>query len=59
MEKINSFEVEARINVDVEFIKIKERFVKVRYLKPDQFEFDAEGLALLAHVMGCRWIIYR
>lgn len=47
MEKINSFEVEARINVDVEFIKIKERFVKVRYLKPDQFEFDAEGLALL------------
>jgi outer membrane lipoprotein-sorting protein len=47
MDKINRFEVEARITVDVEFIKIKERFVKVRYQKPDKFEFDAEGLALL------------
>ena len=47
MEKINRFEVEARITVDVDFIKIKERFVRVRYQKPDKFEFDAEGLALL------------
>lgn len=47
MDKINRFEVEARINVDVDFIKIKERLVKVRYEKPDKFEFDAEGLALL------------
>ncbi|MFO7617987.1 MAG: hypothetical protein R6V75_12135 [Bacteroidales bacterium] len=47
MERINRFEVEARITVDVDFIKIKERLVKIRYQKPDKFEFDTEGLALL------------
>ena len=44
---IQSFEVQATIHVDVEFINIKDRQVKINYEAPDQFDFDAEGLLLL------------
>jgi hypothetical protein len=46
-DKLNKFQVDANIKVDVEFIKIKERLIKITYEKPDKFTFDAEGLALL------------
>ena len=44
---IKSFEVTARIKVDVDFIDISERQVKVTYKAPDKFSFDGEGLVLL------------
>ncbi len=47
MSKIENFQVDAKINVDVDFIKIKERIVRIKYVKPDQFTFDTDGLALL------------
>lgn len=47
MDQIERFEADATVFIDVEFIDIKERKVKIRFQQPDQFTFDAEGLALL------------
>jgi hypothetical protein len=47
MDKILRFEADALVKVDVDFISIKDRKVKVRFESPDKFTFDAEGLALL------------
>jgi hypothetical protein len=47
MDKILRFEADALIKVDVDFISIKDRKMKVRFESPDKFTFDAEGLALL------------
>ncbi len=47
MNQIESFEVDAVIKVDVEFINIKDREVRIKYQAPDQFIFDTKGLALL------------
>jgi hypothetical protein len=44
---IKSFEVTARIKVDVDFIDISERQIKITYKAPDKFSFDGEGLVLL------------
>jgi hypothetical protein len=46
-DKLEQFKVDAVIKVDVDFIKIKERLVKISFKKPDVFTFEAEGLALL------------
>ncbi len=45
--KIQSFEVDAIIKIDVDFINIKDREVKISYLAPGKFSFDAKGLILL------------
>jgi len=47
LDQIREFEATALIKVDVEFINIKDRKIKIRYQHPDKFTFDAEGLALL------------
>lgn len=47
MDKILRFEADALVKVDVEFINIKDRKMKVRFESPDKFTFDVEGLALL------------
>jgi hypothetical protein len=47
MDKISRFEADALVKVDVEFISIKDRKLKVTFESPDKFTFDAEGLALL------------
>ena len=47
MAEINGFEADARVKVDVEFIDIKDRDVHLKYTAPDQFEFDAKGIALM------------
>jgi outer membrane lipoprotein-sorting protein len=47
MDKISRFEADALVKVDVEFINIKDRKMKVTFESPDKFTFDAEGLALL------------
>jgi len=44
---IQSFEVDAIVKVDVDFINIKDRKVKISYEAPDKFSFDAKGLVLL------------
>jgi hypothetical protein len=46
-EKLDRFEADALIKVDVDFIKIKDKLVKVKFEKPDKFTFDAKGLTLL------------
>ncbi len=45
--KIQSFEADALIKVDVDFIDIKDREVRIKFTAPDTFEFDTKGLALL------------
>jgi len=45
--KVMSFEVDATVKIDVDFIDIKDRKVKIKYVAPDKFEFDAKGLVLL------------
>jgi hypothetical protein len=47
MDKIQRFEADALVKVDVDFINIKDRKMKVRFESPDKFTFDSEGLALL------------
>ncbi len=47
LDEIRSFEAQALVKIDVEFINIKDRKVKIRYDHPDKFTYDAEGLALL------------
>lgn len=47
MAEIKGFEADAKIIVDVEFINIKERQVRIKYTAPDQFDFDAKGIALM------------
>ena len=47
MDKILWFEADALVKVDVDFINIKDRIIKVRFESPDKFTFNAEGLALL------------
>lgn len=47
MDQIAGFEADALITVDVDFINIKPREVKVRFTAPDKFEFDVKGLALM------------
>ncbi len=47
MDKISRFEADAVIKVDVDFISIKDRKMKVKFVSPDKFTFDVEGLALL------------
>jgi hypothetical protein len=47
MDKIQRFEADALVKVDVDFINIKDRKMKVKFESPDKFSFQAEGLALL------------
>lgn len=47
INKVNSYTADLLIKVDVDFVKIKERKAKVRYQKPDVFEIEADGFALL------------
>lgn len=47
MDKISRFEADAVIKIDVDFINIKDRKMKVKFESPDKFSFEAEGLALL------------
>jgi hypothetical protein len=47
MDKILRFEADALVKVDVDFISIKDRKMKVKFESPDKFTFDSEGLALL------------
>ncbi len=47
MDKISKFEADALVKVDVDFISIKDRKMKVKFQSPDKFSFEAEGLALL------------
>lgn len=47
MDKILRFEADALVKVDVDFINIKDRKMKVMFESPDKFSFKAEGLALL------------
>ncbi len=47
MDRISHFEADALVKVDVDFINIKDRKMKVKFDSPDKFTFEAEGLALL------------
>ena len=47
MDNILRFEADALIKVDVDFISIQDRKIKVRFESPDKFTFESEGLALL------------
>ena len=47
MDQIAGFEADALIKVDVEFISIKDREVKIKFTAPDKFDFDTKGIALM------------
>jgi outer membrane lipoprotein-sorting protein len=46
-EKINDYQVEVKIKVDVYFLKMPDRTAKVFYKKPDKFNIESDGFALL------------
>ena len=47
MDLVAGFQADALINVDVEFINIKEREVMIIFTAPDKFDFNAKGIALM------------
>lgn len=47
LDKVNAYTADVTIKVDVDFVNIKDRKAKVIYQKPDKFEINADGFALL------------
>ena len=46
-EKIEDYQVDVKIKVDVDFLKMPEREATIFYKKPDKFHIDSENFALL------------
>jgi hypothetical protein len=46
-EKIDDYQVDVRIKVDVDFLKMPEREATIYYKKPDKFHIDSENFAML------------
>ena len=46
-EKIDDYEVDVRIKVDVEFLKMPERQAKIYYKKPDKLQIESDNFAML------------
>jgi len=46
-EHVNDYSVDARIKVNVDFLKVPERNVKIYFRKPDKVKMEADGFALL------------
>ena len=45
--KVEDYQVDVNIKVDVYFLKMPDREAKINYKKPDKFHIDSEGFALL------------
>ena len=45
--KVNDYQVEVNIKVDVEFIKVPETKAKIYFKQPDKVHLEAEGFAML------------
>jgi outer membrane lipoprotein-sorting protein len=46
-EKIDDYQVNVRIKVDVEFLKMPERQAKIYYKKPDKLQIESDNFAML------------
>ncbi|MDH3267666.1 MAG: outer membrane lipoprotein-sorting protein [Ignavibacteria bacterium] len=46
-DKIEDYQVDVKIKVDVDFLKMPEREATIFYKKPDKFHIDSENFALL------------
>jgi outer membrane lipoprotein-sorting protein len=46
-EKIEDYQVDVKIKVDVDFLKMPDRDATIFYKKPDKFHIDSENFALL------------
>jgi hypothetical protein len=46
-EKIDDYQVDVKIKVDVDFLKMPDREATIFYKKPDKFHIDSENFALL------------
>lgn len=46
-EKIDDYQVDVRIKVDVEFLKMPERQAKIYYKKPDKLQIESDNFAML------------
>jgi len=46
-EKIEDYQVDVKIKVDVDFLKMPEREATIFYKKPDKFHIDSENFAML------------
>jgi outer membrane lipoprotein-sorting protein len=46
-EKIEDYQVDVKIKVDVYFLKMPDRTAKILYKKPDKFNIESKGFALL------------
>ena len=45
--KVNDYQVDVNIKVDVEFIKVPETKAKIYFKQPDKVHLEAEGFAML------------
>ena len=46
-EKIEDYQVDVKIKVDVDFLKMPDREATIFYKKPDKFHIDSENFAML------------
>lgn len=47
LDKINKYTVRAKINLDVDFINIKDREIEIEYKKGEQLTINSDGFAML------------
>lgn len=46
-EKIEDYQVDVNVKINVDFLKVPETNAKIYFKKPDKMKFDSEGFALL------------
>lgn len=46
-EKVEGYRAKVKIKIDIDFLKMKDRTATVIYRKPDKFEIESDGFALL------------
>lgn len=46
-EKVEGYKAKVKIKIDIDFLKMKDRTATVTYRKPDKFEIESDGFALL------------
>lgn len=47
LDKVENYKVDATITIDVEFIDIEPRNATITYKKPDEFNIESDGFAML------------
>ena len=55
LEKVPPYNCDVKINIDVSFINIKERYGKMTFLGPNDIDYKLKGFAFLPKK---KWVVY-